>query len=148
MLKIDLAIYDKNQQLVLTVETKRLTGMTDDWARQLRRNLIAHGYPRAKYFLLATPDKLFLWVGENNGIEATDPNYVADANEILGSIYSEYGTSVNDASAFIFEQVVSRWLRSVMYPSPADSVKLPEWLNASGLESAILQGDFQVEIAA
>lgn len=148
MLKIDLAIYDKNQQLVLTVETKRLTGMTDEWARQLRRNLIAHGYPEAKYFLLATPDKFFLWLGVNNGIEPTRPDYVAEAIQVLGPIYAEYGTTPDDASSFIFGQVVSRWLKSVMYPGYSDSVKMPEWTDESGLAKAIFQGDFQAEIAA
>jgi hypothetical protein len=148
MLTVDLAIYDTNQQLVLTVETKRLSGMTDEWASQLRRNLVTHGYPRARYFLLATPDRFFLWIGEKNGAEVTEPDYVADPTGVLEVIYPEFGASSGDASSFIFEQVVTRWLKSVMYPGFSKSLKLPKWVTSSGLDKAIHQGDFQFEIAA
>jgi len=148
MLRIDLAIYDRSRQLVLTTEIKTMTGVSTEWASQLRRNILAHGgYPLAQYFLLATPDRFFLWVGENNTLKSTTPDFAEDAAEILRPYFIEFSTSPAEVSGFIFEQIVLRWLKSIMYPNFENS-EVPDWIAESGLSEAILEGDFSLEQAA
>src|SRR6266404_1915656 len=111
MIQIDLAIYNRSRQLVLTTEIKTMLGVSTEWASQLRRNILAHGgYPIAPYFLLATPDKFFLWAKENNGLKATNPDYVEDAADVLKPYFNEFSATPADVSGFIFEQIVLRWL--------------------------------------
>lgn len=148
MFKTDLAIFDGNRQLVLTVEIKRLTGMKRDWAVDFRHNLLANGYPRAPFFLLATPDHFYLWKEQKNIPERTEPDYIVDAKPFLAPIYAEYDTNPHEASSFIFEQVVGRWIKSIIYPGFSDSLFVPKWVTESGLEAAILLGDVEFEIAA
>jgi len=127
-----------------------MLGVSTEWASQLRRNILAHGgYPIAPYFLLATPDKFFLWVKENNGLKATNPDYVEDAADVLKPYFNEFSATPADVSGFIFEQIVLRWLKSIMYPEFEDTkAAAPDWITQSGLSEAILQGDFFLEQAA
>jgi hypothetical protein len=150
MLQIDLAIYNKSHQLILTVEIKTKLGVSAEWASQLRRNILAHGnYPLAPYFLLATPDSFFLWVKKNNNLKATSPDYVLDATEILKPYFQEFSANPREVSGFIFEQIVLRWLKSIMYPEFRDAnMSMPAWLDGSGLSKAVLHGDFSIEQAA
>ena len=68
-MRVDLAVYDRFQRLILTVEAKKKSGVSEKWAAQTRRNLVVHGfYPLASYFLLATPEKFFLWTKERNNL--------------------------------------------------------------------------------
>jgi len=150
MLKVDLAVYDRRQNLVLTVETKKILGVSDDWATQLRRNILTHGvYPRARYFLLATPDKFFLWVGKIKRSSTLGPDYSVDVESILAPFFKEFGTDAASVSEFIFDQIVGKWLRSIMYPNlNGTKHQLPDWVEHSGLGEAIHQGDFFFEMAA
>ena len=58
----ELAVYNRHGQLTALVEIKNKLGTSRAWAAQLRHNLLAHGgYDTADFFLLATPDWLYLW---------------------------------------------------------------------------------------
>ena len=57
----DLAVYNKDGQLVLVVEVKGKLNASAHWASQLRSNILAHGvYPKAPDFLMVFPDKFYL----------------------------------------------------------------------------------------
>lgn len=150
MLRVDLAVYNENRELVLTVEVKNLRNVSSDWASQLRRNILARGnYPLAGYFLIATPDKFFLWAGERNEPLSAKPDYSVDVRDELKPIFSEFNVQPENVSGFIFEQIVARWLKGIMYPVYRNSDEvLPAWVTGSGLDKAVLQGDFYSELAA
>lgn len=144
-MRIDLAVYDRFQKLILTVEAKKTSGVSAKWAAQMRRNLVAHGfYPLAPYFLLATPEKFFLWTSERNTVEETLPNFVEDAEKQLRPHLDELGFNLREIDGYIFEQVVAHWLKyDVMYP--IENVTKPKWLIESGLSEKIFRGSLSIE---
>lgn len=150
MLKIDLAVYSERGELVLTVEIKNIRNVSVDWATQLRRNIFAHGtYPRTPYFLLATPDTFFLWRDQEPIPNLVPPDFTVNAYHELKPYFKEFNVEPENVSGFIFEQIVGRWLKGVMYPAYRDSGEpLSDWLTSSGLAEAVYQGDFQFEQAA
>lgn len=150
MLKVDLAVYNQRHELVMTVEVKNIRRVTDKWATEFRRNILAHGnYPLAKYFLLATPDEFFLWIGESHDVSISKPEYSIAIGETLKPLFKEYNVEPENVSGFIFEQIVGRWLKGIMYPAYREPDKdIPVWVTESGLDKAIYQGDFSIEKAA
>lgn len=144
-MRIDLAVYDRFQQLILTVEAKKKFGTSTKWAAQMRRNLVAHGfYPLTSYFLLVTPEKFFLWTSDRNTLEETLPNFVEDAEKSLKPHLDELGFNIREIDGYIFEQVVAHWLKyDVMYPT--QTVAKPQWLVKSGLSEKILRGSLSLE---
>ena len=80
----DIEVYDRDAQLVLAAEVKSKTNASPEWAIQLRRNILAHGiYPNPPYFLMAFPDKFFLWSKAASEMQNDEPDYVVDARPIL-----------------------------------------------------------------
>jgi len=142
---IDLAVYDRFQRLVLTVEAKKKFGVSERWAAQTRRNIVVSGfYPLASYFLLATPESFFLWVNERNNLEETLPNFVEDAEQQLKPHLDELGFKLREIDEYVFVQVISHWLKyDVMYP--IENVTKPKWLVESGLSEKILRGKLLLE---
>ncbi len=143
--RIDLAVSDHFQRLTLTVEVKKKVGATEKWAAETRRNLVVQGfYPITPYFLLVTTEKFFLWTKERNNFEETLPNYVADAQEQLKPYIDKMGFNLDRIDGYIFEQVVSLWLKyNVLYP--LKNTKKPKWLEDSGLAKDILYGNLLLE---
>lgn len=144
-MRVDLAVYDRFQRLILTVEAKKKSGVSAKWAAQTRRNLVVHGfYPLASYFLLATPEKFFLWTKERNNLEETMPNYIENAELLLKPHLEELGFNLREIDGYIFEQVVAHWLKyDVMYP--LENVTKPKWLVESGLSKEIFRGNLSLE---
>ena len=72
--RTDLAVLDETGRETLLVEVKSRLGVSGDWARELHRNLVVHGFvAQGTAFLLATPETLYVWLGE------TDPAAPWDA---------------------------------------------------------------------
>ena len=144
-MRVDLAVYDRFQRLILTVEAKKKLGVSEKWATQTRRNLVVHAfYPLASYFLLVTPEKFFLWTSEKNNLEETPPNFVENAEIMLKPHLDELGFNLREIDEYIFEQVVAHWLKyDVMFP--VKSVVKPKWLVESGLAEKILYGSLSLE---
>jgi uncharacterized membrane protein len=147
MAVIDLAVYNKVHELVLTVEVKKRAGVSAEWATQYYRNILSHGtYPRSPFFLLTTLDTFFLW--KRNGDDVNGPSYIVNSRDYLEQFFNEFGTTAEEVSPYMFEQIVARWLKTLIYPIYADQNTLPEWLQDSGLASAVYNGDFYLEKVA
>jgi hypothetical protein len=144
-MNIDLAVYDRFQRLILAVEAKKKFGASEKWAAQTRRNLVAHGfYPLASYFLLATPEKFFLWLPDRNNLEETLPNFVENAEKQLKPHLDELGFKLKEIDGYVFEKVVEHWLKyDVMYP--IENTSQPKWLVESGLSEKIFRGNLSRE---
>lgn len=144
-MKVDLAVYDRFQKLILVVEAKKRNNVSEKWAAQTRRNLVAHGfYPLDSYFLLATPEKFFLWTPHQNRIDETLPNFIENAESQLKPHLNELGFKLSNIDEYTFEQIVAQWLKyDVMYPIKNNSS--PKWLLESGLSEKILHGRLLTE---
>lgn len=60
--QIDLIAYDGNGQVVLLAEARSRMGKSPEWAARFRHNLLEHGLlPNARFFLIATPERMYFW---------------------------------------------------------------------------------------
>ena len=94
----DIAVVDNNGHTVLFVEAKAKTGTSKRWAAEFRRNLTAHGQlSKVGYFILATPDHLYLWKEPPNVPQVVDPDYDIDASDVFGPYFDRAEIAPNDA---------------------------------------------------
>jgi hypothetical protein len=111
---IDFAAYDREGKVVLLVEAKSRSGTSEHWAARLRRNMLAHGVlPRAKYFLIATPEKMYLWKQERFNPSETPPEFTIDAATVLEPYFQRLHQAPSKISPEAFELLVLTWLTDI-----------------------------------
>ncbi len=143
---VDLELFSRDGQLRAVAEVKNRRGTSGDWAAQLRRNVLAHGgFPETEFFLMVTPDRLYLW--KRSGIEpiVVQPAYEIDARPIFGSYFERAGVDPEGLSGAAFELVVETWLADLMR---ADALSGRNGLAESGFLEAIRNGRIEYEAAA
>jgi hypothetical protein len=147
--RADLAVYDKNGQLVLVVEAKNKLNTSSDWAAKMRRNMLAHGLmPDTRFFLLTLPDKFYLW--KNAGVipEIVLPDYEIDPKPFLHPYYARVEISPDTLTGESFELVISSWLSKLLQTDVLPpELEGQDWLIKSGLFEAIKQGHLAAQIA-
>ncbi len=149
-MKADLVGYDRNGQIVLIAEVKRKTGGSAEWAAKWRRNMLSHGdMPDAKFFMIALPDRFYLWKEAGTVPEPTAPTFEIDAGPVLKPYLDESGISLENISPQSFELVVATWLNSILQGGVPlnqrnDTVN---WINKSGLSEALSGGYLRYEVA-
>lgn len=150
-MQADFAVYDRNGQLVLTVEVLNRMGTTRKWAAEMRYDLLSSGdYPIAPYFLLALPDRFYFWKQATRTVTERAPDSVADAEPLLRRYYEPLGYTTGELSRPTFDLIVSFWLSSLT-DLETRAEGLPrhlEWLYASGLVQAVEGGRVVVEALA
>jgi hypothetical protein len=115
-MKADLVVYDRNGQIALIAEIKRKTGCSPEWAAKWRRNILAHGgMPDIKFFMIALPDRFYLWKNADSAPEPVAPTFEIDAEPLLAPYLKESGMLPKDISGQGFELIVSAWLNSVLH---------------------------------
>ena len=143
----DLTAYNRDSQLVLVVEVKSKLNATPKWAAQLRRNILAHGtFPNAPYFLMAFPDRFFLWKNTGSNHELLEPTYVIDAHPILQPYFEQSGVTAEQVSGQSLELIVASWLSEVMHTTPDEVEVAQQWLIDSGLYDAVAGGSLDREV--
>jgi len=149
--RADLALYGRDGRLIAVVEVKMKLGTSRDWAAQLRRNVLAHGgFQAADFFLLVTPDRLYVWKGAGSEPIVVPPAYVIDARPILKPYFEAAQLDPNLINGRAFELVVGAWLGDLIRSEkkPEDLSNEEGWLAESGLLSAIKNGRIEYEAAA
>jgi hypothetical protein len=142
-LGLDLAVYNSADELVLLVEVKTKLKVSSEWAARLRRNILAHGtLPKSKFFLLALPDKFYLWKDLSNTLAEIEPTYTIDAQSILAPYFEQAGVTADQISGESFELIIASWLSEIAHSNKrlernSDS---QNWLIESGLYTAIAGG--------
>jgi hypothetical protein len=136
----DIVVYSPDDRIQLVVEAKNTKHDSDTWAEQYRHNLLTHAMlPRAKYFMLATPNHLRLWRDAAAHTE-TGADYKAATQEVLRPYLGHWGDSFPDPSSF--ELLLKTWLTNLInsrFPSEEAPAEL-QWLVESGLLDAIRNG--------
>lgn len=145
---IDFIAYDADGTVVLLAEAKSRLGTSEMWAAKLRRNMLAHGVlPRAKYFLIATPERMYGWKQES-GNEAP-PQFTIDARQALGPYFAKLNQDPANVSPRAFELLVLTWLtdisRSAEYRADIDPSLRS--LSDSGLLSSLRQAQIEMNPA-
>lgn len=148
----DLAVYNKDGQLVLVVQVKGKLNASTQWASQLRSNILAHGiYPKAPYFLMVFPDKFYLWANVDAQLDMSEPTYAVDARAIIQPYLDKAGiTPGQKISSQSLELIVASWLSRIIYSDQplAETDEQLRWLIDSGLYAAIAGGSFEREACA
>ena len=111
---IDFAAYDREGRVVLLVEAKSRRGTSEHWAAQLRRNMLAHGIlPWAKYFLIATPERMYLWKQEHPNPGDVPPEFTIDAAKIFQPYFQKLHQEPSNIGPEAFELLVLTWLTDI-----------------------------------
>lgn len=147
----DIALFDSRGQLRTLVEIKRKLGTSRDWAAKLRRNLLAHGsFGSVEFFLIVTPDRVYVWKDSGGEPAAIEPTYEIDARPLLEPYASRAGLDIESVSGPAFELIVASWLADVTRSaSAAEKAEGEEnWLEDSGFLGAVRNGRVEYEVAA
>lgn len=138
----DIVAQSPDGETILIVEAKTKRGTSTEWAAQMRRNLGAHLKLSAPFFLLATPDKFYLWrCGELKPNTIETPIEI-DPSELLEPYTRTAVGSDERLSESSFELIVASWLREVAKtPAEEAATRFPTQLFDSGLVEA-LRGTF------
>ncbi|HUP24939.1 MAG TPA: hypothetical protein VNB06_18620 [Thermoanaerobaculia bacterium] len=149
--RADLILYDRDGQLIAVAEVKNKVGTSREWAAQLRRNMLAHGgFRPVGFFLLATPDQLYVWRDAGKETVPFEPTYEIDARPVLQPYFSRAGIDPATVSGEAFELIVAAWLADLTRsPDAAErSTSEESWLTDSGFLGAVRNGRVEYEAAA
>jgi hypothetical protein len=147
----DLLVDNRHGQRVLAVEVKRKTNASPEWAANLRHNILAHGtFPEVPYFLMAFPDKFYLWSDAEVYQAQSLPTYTIDASPILQPYFERSGVTADQISGDSLELIIRSWLGEIIHADqPSQNLDAAQhWLIESGLYAALVGGKFEHEAAA
>ncbi len=148
----DLALYDHSGRLTAVAEIKNKLGTSLEWAAQTRRNILAHGGPsNADYFLLVTPDRLYLWKGAGtDSAQVVPPTFEADTRQEFAPYFQSADVDPRQISGHAFELLVAAWLGDITRSTgTADRLFDDQsWLAKSGFRAAMRDGRIEYEAVA
>ena len=136
----DLTLYDPGGRPTAIVEIKNKLGTSSEWAAKTRRNLLAHsGFSSADFFLLVTPDRLYVWKDPGADPVETPPTYEADAEPIFAPYLKRARVGPHLVSSHAFELLVSTWLGDIIRSSEIaeENSNNESWLTTLGFRTAI-----------
>ncbi len=148
---VDLAMFSNDGQLTAVAEVKNRRGTSKDWAAQLRRNILAHGgFPEAEFYLMVTPDRLYLWKRSGTQPDIVEPTYEIDAQPIFAPYFERSRVDPQLVSRPAFELMVDAWLVDLMRADSERTKGAAErnGLSESGFLTAIRDGRIEYETAA
>ena len=146
---IDFIAYDADGTVILLAEAKSRHGTSETWAAKLRRNMLAHGVlPRARYFLIATPERMYGWKQESLPLKEVPPEFTIDAQKALAPYFAKLNQNPANISPQAFELLILTWLTDIAtaeYGTELDpSLKS---LSESGLLSSLRQAQIEMNPA-
>jgi hypothetical protein len=147
----DFVLYDRHGRLAAIVEIKAKRGTSSRWAAEYRRNLLAYeAFQHAPFFLLITPDRLYLWkeAPRTAGAESLPipPDLALDAKSLFRRYLERTGLKMEAVSGQAFELIVMSWLGDLILQLP-DAIRQAE-LEDSGLPQAAKDGRIAYPAAA
>jgi hypothetical protein len=111
---IDFVAYDREGRVVLLAEAKSRRGTSENWAARLRRNMLAHGIlPWAKYFLIATPERMYLWKQDRPNSAEVPPEFTIDAAKVFQPYFEKLQQEPSKIGPEAFELLVLTWLTDI-----------------------------------
>jgi hypothetical protein len=138
--RFDFVAYDQNGRRTLLVEVKRRP-VDKEWATEYRRNLMRGGLlGGSELFLLAGPDRLFLWAP--TAPPDAPPTYELDARVLFAPYFQRVGVQPEQIQPMAFEMLVLLWLQEL---ANSESASAPPDLLHSGLFEAVHGTDIEHE---
>jgi hypothetical protein len=99
------------------------------------------------WFLLASPDRFYLWKPGASATEPVPPDFEADARDILRPYLAQLGEASRNLSEQSWEVLVSAWL-SELLKNPPTPDEAPDFIRTSGLLEEIRGKRLQQEYRA
>jgi hypothetical protein len=148
--RADVVGFDAQGDVVLVADVKARYGASRTWAAQFRRNLLSHGLVRnARFFLIALPDRFYLWTGAPSDQTELPPTYDVDPSPFLEPYFRAAGIPPDRITGNAFELMLASWLNSLTrMEDPPASLKEQSWLFESGLLDALRGGSIAYGVAA
>lgn len=146
--RADLAVYNSHGRLTAIVEVKSKMGTSRTWATLTRRNILAHGdIGGVEFFLLVTPDRMYLWKDAGIAPDPVPPTYRADTTTEFAPYFAGAGVRPDDISGHAFELLVGAWLDDVMGSTRRARERTETLckLDESGLRVAVQDGRIEYE---
>ena len=146
---IDFIAYNTDGTVVLLAEAKSRRGTSESWAAKLRRNILSHGVlPQSRYFLIATPERMYGWSQENLPPSDVLPQFIVDAERALGPYFARLHQDPANISPRAFELLMLTWLTDVARSDePAEIDASLRSLSESGLLSSLREAEIEMNAA-
>lgn len=147
----DLAIYDRRGRLNTAVDIRAVRGTTTEWAAELRRNLLSHGdspLQEAHYFLIVTPERIYLWEDVGDVVEAIPPTHEYDAKALLAPYFARTRFTPGTVSGYAFELLVGDWVSDLLRIADGYQQPAPDWARDSEWLESMRNGRWEFEPAA
>jgi hypothetical protein len=123
----DLLVNNYQGQLILEVQLKTKMNTSSDWAVKFRHNILMDSpVQRIPFFLMAFPDRFYLWTEPEVYSSQTEPTYIIDAIPVLKPYFERAGIIPEKIRGDSFELLVASWLSDLI-----NTEKLPEEFNES-----------------
>jgi hypothetical protein len=127
---IDFVAYGRDGRVLLLAEAKSRRGASESWATGLRRNMLSHGVlPWSKYFLIATPERMYLWKQDQPNSADLPPEFTIDASEVFQPYFLKLHLEPSKIAPEAFDLLVLTWLTDIARSGrnqPQDNS--PAWL--------------------
>ena len=148
--RADLALYSSHGRLIAIVQIKSKIATSLKWAAMTRRNILSHGdIGGVDFFLLVTPDRLYMWKDAGTEISPVPPTHKADTTAEFAPYFEGSGVSPESISGHAFELVVGAWLGDVMRSArrASENTDTLRTIVESGLDTAVRDGRIEYEAA-
>ena len=141
---VDFVVRSPDDRIVLAVEAKRQINASREWAAQMRRNFSVYGVlPETPYFLLASPEKFYLWKCAP-AHQAVPPDFEFDAADELRPYLQRIRFPLDELSPAGFDAIVRLWLEDLVRENGSGQ---SAWLNASGLDKHLRNAVITARVA-
>lgn len=139
-LGIDFIAYDEQGRAILLAEAKGRMGASAEWAARFRRNMLAHGVlPKAPFFLIATPERMYFWKQDQEDLAEELPGFIVDAAKEFRPYLGNLGRAGQGVGGHALELMVFAWLGEIARSGEERVRQDPSmrWLVESGLIGAL-----------
>lgn len=150
MLYTDFILFRPDRRLVAAVQANGQFNTSAQWAAEFRRNLLMGGrIPPLEYFLIVTPDSIYLWKDSDVEPVVRLPDAVIPAAPHFGRYLDRTRVRLDAVETSIFKMIVEFWLSDLGYPvSKAAEIALANGFEGIGLIEAVRGGKMESKEAA
>jgi hypothetical protein len=145
----DLVVLNPLWQIVLIVEAKNRIGTSRMWAAETRRNMYSHrGIPSSPYFMIATPERFYLWKEAGSAPNLVEPSYEIDAVPFLEPYIGKGELSPINIGYHTFELLITAWIHELVNWGVSSSAP-DEWksiFHNSGLLEALKDAKVVIDL--
>ena len=137
---IDFVAYDREGRVLLLAEAKSRRGTSESWAARLRTNMLSHGMlPQSKYFLIATPERMYLWKQEPADPGEAPPEFTIDAENVFRPYFQKLQQEPLNIGPEAFELLVLTWLSDITQSGASISGQSSPSVGLSDLAGSLRQ---------